>query len=87
MSMLKARTRLINFRVTDEEFERLKSASGRQGARCMSDFARTLMLAQSGDLYHGSFDDKLLSLDRRLTNLERSMARLVTALSGTQLQA
>src|ERR1017187_9362681 len=42
--MSTARTRLVNFRVTDEEFERLKTASGRQGARCLSDFARGVML-------------------------------------------
>ena len=78
--MRKIRTRLVNFRVTDEEFERLKTASDRQGARCLSDFARSIM-------FGGSYDDRLLSLDQRLTGLERSMARLVEALSGAELRA
>lgn len=77
--MRKIRTRLVNFRVTDEELERLKTASDRQGARCLSDFARSIM-------FGGTYDDRLLSLDQRLTGLERSMARLVEAVSGSRLQ-
>jgi hypothetical protein len=77
--MRKIRTRLVNFRVTDEELEHLKIAANRQGARCLSDFARSIM-------FGGTYDDRLLSLDQRLTGLERSMARLVEAVSGTRLQ-
>ena len=85
--MSTARTRLVNFRVTDEELERLKTASGRQGARCFSDFARAVMLGQPN--FHpvpGAYDDRLLSVDRRLTAVEQSMARLVEALSGAKNQ-
>ena len=77
--MRKIRTRLVNFRVTEEEYEQLVTASDRQGARCLSDFARSIM-------FGGSYDDRLLSLDQRLTGLERSMARLVDAVSGSHLQ-
>jgi hypothetical protein len=85
--MSHARTRLVNFRVTDEELERLKTASGRQGARCLSDFARCVMLGQPNlHPVAGSYDDKLLSVDRRLTAVEQSMARLVEALSGAKNQ-
>jgi hypothetical protein len=81
--MSKPRTRLVNFRVTDEEFDRLKTASGRQGARCLSEFARCVMLGQPNlRPAPGSYDDRLLAFDRRLTSLECSMARLVEALSG-----
>ena len=82
--MSQARTRLVNFRVTDEELERLKTASGRQGARCLSDFARCVMLGQPNlHPVAGAYDDKLVSFDQRLVALEHSMARLVEALSGT----
>jgi hypothetical protein len=77
--MRKIRTRLVNFRVTEEEYERLVTASDRQGARCLSDFARSIM-------FGGSYDDRLLSLDQRLTGLERSMARLVEAVTGSGFQ-
>ena len=78
--MRKIRTRLVNFRVTDEEFDRLKTASDRQGARCLSDFARSI-------LFGGSDRDRLLSLDQRVTAVERSMAHLAKALSGDDLRA
>jgi len=85
--MSKARTRLVNFRVTDEEFERLKTASSRQGARCLSDFARSLTLGPPNICpVSGYYDDRLLSFDRRVAALERSMSRLVEALSGAPLQ-
>lgn len=85
--MRRTRTRLVNFRVTDEEFERLKTASERRGARCLSDFARAIILHQPEDpSLSGSYDDKFQSFDRRLNSLERSMSRLVAALSGTDGQ-
>jgi hypothetical protein len=85
--MSKPRTRLVNFRVTDEEFERLKAASDRQSARSLSDFARCVMLTQHDICsVSGSYDDRFVSFDRRVASLERSMARLVEALSGSQLQ-
>jgi hypothetical protein len=75
--MRHVRTRLVNFRVTDEELDRLKTASDRQGARCLSDFARSIM-------FGGTYDDRMLTMDQRLTGVEQSMARLVEALSGSR---
>ena len=43
--MQKVRSRLVNFRVTDDEFRQLKDASDRQGARCLSAFARKMVLS------------------------------------------
>ena len=86
--MRKIRTRLINFRVTDEEFELLKTASDRLGARCLSDFARSSMLNQSKcPPASESVNDRMNTFDRRLTVLERSMARLVDAISGAPVHA
>jgi hypothetical protein len=65
--------------VTEEEHEQLMAASDRQGARCLSDFARSIM-------FGGTYDDRMLSLEQRLTSVERSMARLVEAVSGSSLQ-
>ena len=82
--MQKVRNRLVNFRVTDEEFEKLKSACGRHGARCMSDFARTVMLSNP-NLDPLSVADQMLSLDQRVAGLETSMSRLVNALAGSKV--
>jgi hypothetical protein len=80
--MQKVRGRLVNFRVTDEEFSQLKVACDRQGARCLSAFARKLMLSATSDNGE-SHDEKLRELDRRLSTLEDSMSRLFGALSGS----
>lgn len=46
MSVLKPRNRLVNFRLTEEEFDHLRQACGDQGARSLSDFARTAVMRQ-----------------------------------------
>ncbi len=83
--MQNLRNRVINFRVTDEEFERLKSASARQGARCLSDYARSVIFSPNGQSLplSGFYDERLISLDRRLTILERSLSRLTRALASS----
>ena len=86
--MREIRTRLVNFRVTDEEFERLKAAADRQGARCLSDFARASMLSQSKSRPDSEpMEDRMDLFDRRLAVLERSMSRLVEALAGSKIQS
>lgn len=83
--MQKVRTRLVNFRVTDEEFEQLKSACDRQGARCLSDFARNSMLTNP-TLDHESVVNKVVVLERRIASLETSMSRLHNALAGSDVE-
>lgn len=82
--MNKLRKRLVNFRVTDQEFEKIKSASDRQGARCISEFARSLML---GNLtldcqaeIRDSCNVRLGSYEQRLTMLEHHVSRLLETL-------
>ncbi len=67
--MQKIRNRLVNFRVTEEEFEQLKSASDRQGARCLSHFVRDVMLSNP-NFDPESVVTKVVTLDRRITELE-----------------
>lgn len=43
--MLLKRHRIVNFRLTDEEYEQLRTASIAHGSRGLSDYARTIMLA------------------------------------------
>ncbi|MGA3257763.1 MAG: hypothetical protein ABSE35_02705 [Bryobacteraceae bacterium] len=89
--MNKIRRRLVNFRVTDQEFERIKIASDCQGARCISEFARAVMLGgpkpgiASDSVDPIDFNDKLLAFDRRLAMLELYVSRLADALSDSNL--
>ncbi len=82
--MQNVRRRLVNFRVTDDEFQQLKDASDRHGARCLSAFARKMVLDAGAVEGANRFDD-LASLNRRLSNLEESMARLSNALTDSSL--
>ena len=79
--MLKTRNKVINFRVTEEEFNRLMEASVNNGARCLSDFARTAILVSLEKHQTQSTGalgrvDKVSSLMRRIEALERSLAKL-----------
>ena len=82
--MQRVRSRLINFRVTDEELEQLKAAANIQGSRCLSEFARLVMLGTANrapaPAVSESLDGKLSLFDRRLNILEADVARLVDAL-------
>ena len=82
--MLRTRTRLVTFRLTDDELERLKIACDRQGARCLSDFARSTMLSSLSN--SESIGDKMLDLERRILAIEASMSRFVSALAGSNVE-
>ena len=67
---------------TEDEFQQLKEASDRHGSRCLSAFARKMVLSTvstDGE----NVADRLVALDRRLTTLEDSLSRLFHALSTT----
>jgi hypothetical protein len=78
--MQNVRGKLVNFRVTDDEFNQLKMACDRHGARCLSAFARKMVLS-TFNTDGENVADSLLALDRRLTTLEDSLSRLFNALT------
>ena len=84
--MVNIRSRLVNFRVTDEEFARLKAASDTCGARCLSEFARAVMLGAveaSPDSRSGeSVRQELTAFSRRLAAVESNLSRLMEALAA-----
>jgi len=84
--MDKIRNRLVNFRVTDEEFRRLKTASSLKNARCLSDFARSVILetasaCESAPESTDALADRLQAFDRRLARLESRMSRIFDAIA------
>jgi hypothetical protein len=80
--MQNVRGKLVNFRVTDDEFNQLKMACDRHGARCLSAFARKMVLS-TFNTDGENVADSLVALDRRLTTLEDSLSRLFNALTST----
>jgi len=78
--MHNVRGKLVNFRVSEAEFEQLKAASSRDGARCLSAFARKMVLSAT-DAGAEHLGERLTDLDRRLSTLEGSLGRLFHALT------
>ena len=85
-SILQPRTKLVNFRVTDEEYEALRYASIARGARCLSDFARIAVMQAASAATPAVAGDApatthLVVFDRRISAIETQVARLVNHFS------
>ena len=74
------RNRVVFFRLTDGEYRRLKEASSRNGARSLSDFVRSELLAY---IHSGTITEHL---QRRFEALERRIDELQSA-AGTPPQS
>lgn len=69
----KRRTRAVNFRLSEEEFAELKRACEAEGARSLSDFARTavwrMIAGGLGSLSLSAVTDRLDKLQQQLSEL------------------
>src|SRR5262245_12606183 len=85
MGVLKRRTRLISFRLSDEEYQELLRITAEQGARSISDFSRTaLCQALKGDCNSPSQETDATH-PSHILELIKSMQELggvITKLSG-----
>ena len=87
MPVLKRRSRIVSFRLSQEEYDALKDTCIAQGARSISDFARSAAchLARNGN---GSPDEALQAavrtLQARVEELDREVKRLAHALEPSQ---
>lgn len=78
MSVFRVRNRLVNFRVTDEEYERLRSASLASGARSLSEFARAAVLRAAARQPRGERSEPAsTNLALRVAELETALRNLV----------
>jgi uncharacterized protein (DUF1778 family) len=84
MPVPRPRTKLVNFRVSDEEYEALRSACTRHGARSISDFARLAVLGWAGstDLQATAMQWRLSALGSKMAELEGRVGNLLGALDG-----
>lgn len=76
MAVQKPRTRLVNIRLSEEEFGSLQRATTETNSRSISDFCRNAILGSSGI---GQQD--LHEVERRLGQLESTMSQLADRLS------
>jgi hypothetical protein len=79
MAVFKPRTRLVSFRLSDDEYEHLRKASLSRGARSVSDYARAA-LCRLLESPPGSGDDgleaKVLQLDEQMQQISLELHRL-----------
>jgi hypothetical protein len=88
MSVLKPRNRLVNFRLSEEEFECLRTACQASGARSLSDFARSAVLqsmerVEEGEGVPGEVHiGPLARLGRSVETLEHRIDQILAALNS-----
>ena len=85
MGVLKRRTRLISFRLSDEEYQELVKITSSQNARSISDFSRTaLCQALKGNLSHSNLepDGGFPSYVRDLIRSMQELGSFISKLSG-----
>lgn len=81
MSMLRPRNRLVNFRLSEEEFVKLKASCQTHGARSISDFARSSVLDRMEAPPNGPFGQtRLTQIDTKVSELEARLGILLQAL-------
>jgi hypothetical protein len=73
------RDRLVIFRLSQDEYEKLKAASERNGARNLSDFTRGEILNALNSRAAGNVEQ---TLQQNMADLKATMLSLQTALEG-----
>ena len=74
MPVLKRRSRIVIFRLTNNEYEELKAACVDRGARNVSDFARTALL-QSFTRPPENLTEKLEQIESGVRRVEEMVRR------------
>jgi hypothetical protein len=86
MSVINPRNRLVNFRLSESEFESLRVACQAMGARSISEFARSAVLDKMSLHDAGGSDpgrSKVFQLDNKVSELETRVGQLLSLLSAT----
>ncbi len=84
MTALKTRNRLVNFRLTEEEYDRLAAVCSRRGSPSISDFARAAILrsVEFETATEALVERRLTAVDDRVSRLEAGFLRLASTVSG-----
>ena len=76
VAVTKPRNKIVIFRLTQEEYRHVETASSAGGARSMSDFARSKVLAVNG----GS-EPSLSEIEKKLDELAGAVQQLARSLT------
>ena len=84
MAIYSPRTRLVNFRLSEDEYQTLKDAAFRQGARSISDFARAAILTSVAHPNRETGSVDLEGLDRKVSEIQGTVERISGYLQRSQ---
>ena len=90
MPSLHQRNRIVVFRLSQDEYDRLRAACNAAGGRTLSDFTRSelLTLVQT-DNGGSTIERKFVEIDRKLSDLHaliKNMSERITELNGNGSQ-
>ena len=85
MSVLRPRNRLVNFRLSEDEFEKLRDCCASFGARSISDFARSSVLSrlEQDPQKQSQANHRISHLDYKVNELESRVGQLLHLLEAT----
>ena len=89
MAVLKRRSRIVSFRLSQEEYEAVKDTSIAQGARSISGFARAATCSFSAlrdGLPEQAGETTIRTLHRKVEQLDREVRRLAHLVELSQTQ-
>ena len=89
MSVLRPRNRLVNFRLSEDEFENLRQSCERFGARSISDFARSSVLSRLAEdpQQEPAAKMRIATLDNKVAELETRVGQLLKLVDATGTSA
>ncbi len=80
MAVLKRKSRMISLRLSDDEYEALRSLYRLHGSRSVSEFARNAMQKVIGETVpsaSSTLETRIVDLDAKMASLDHEVARLV----------
>ena len=80
MASSEIRRRVLNFRLTEEEYRLLRNASNATGARNISDFARSVLLQHYDQQQLQANHPAILRLESRISELEERVRTVYAVL-------
>ena len=85
MPVYRPRTRLVNFRVNEEEYAAVLAACSQNGARSVSDFARLAVMHHAGvdQRQAASMRWRLSALGHKMSELECRVLQLLRLLEAS----
>ena len=80
MNLITAKKRIVNFRLTEDEYQTLQKACSNTGARSISDYARSVLLGALPDETGVQRPD----MSRRIDQLEMRVSALSAAIRAIE---